>query len=85
MPLPLPPIPDGGGYLIDALLALGPTRSEPMGGARPTDWPEIAPFMQATRRITEPWEAEVLRDMCEAFCAGLSAGESPFADYPWDG
>ena len=43
---------DAGQYLIDAMMALGPTRSNGMG-EEPTDWHIIAPFVQATGRLPE--------------------------------
>lgn len=81
-----PPLPkiEAGQYLVDAMLTLGPIRSMPMGGVRATDWPEIWPFMQATKAVTETWEVEALHAMCGAFAKGLETGKNPFAKSPME-
>ncbi|MEH6775538.1 MAG: hypothetical protein V7668_16560 [Cereibacter changlensis] len=79
-PLGLPEL-DGGQYLVDAMFRLGPTRSAGMGEA-PADWPEIDAFARATGRISEPWEAEALFDMCRAYHAAREAGTDPLAMSP---
>jgi hypothetical protein len=69
-------LPDlaAGRYLVDAMMTLGPIRSTGMG-QRPTDWPEIEAFARLTGRIAEPWEAEVLHAMCEAYAVEYAAGD----------
>lgn len=79
-PLGLPEL-DGGQYLVDAMFRLGPTRSTGLGEA-PADWPEIDAFARATGRISEPWEAEALFDMCRAYHAAREAGTDPLAMSP---
>lgn len=81
---PFPDIPDGGSYLIHAMLALNPVRAMAMGGERATDWPEIYPFMQATGLIVEPWEALALHQMCRSYCAGFTAGQVASARSPME-
>lgn len=81
-PYGLPDI-DFGRYLIDAFHALGPVRSTGMD-ERSTDWPEIDAFMRCTGRISEPWEAETLRDMCVGYLAARHAGDHPLARPPVD-
>lgn len=73
-----------GGYLLDAMMTLGPIRAIGGGGRRPADWTEIAAFIQTTGRITETWEAEAMHGLCGAFFTGLMTGENPMGIYPSD-
>ncbi|WP_406870096.1 hypothetical protein ABEB22_08790 [Thioclava sp. 'Guangxiensis'] len=76
-PLGLPEL-DAGRYLVEAMIRLDPVRSTGLD-LRATDWPEISAFMQATGRITEGWEAELLFEMCAGYFAARQAGEDPLA------
>lgn len=80
LPVPLPAL-DGGEYLVEAMLRLGPMRQTGFG-LRPADWAEIDAFARLTGRVTEPWEAEVLFEMCAGYCAEYEAGEDLAADPP---
>ncbi len=82
LPLGLPDL-DAGAYLIEAMLRLGPVRSDGMG-ERPADWPEIDAFTRLTGRITEPWEAELLYDMCAAYSTERAKGENVLTIAPTD-
>lgn len=79
-PLGLPEL-DEGEYLIEAFFRLGPTRNNGMS-VTPTDWSEIKSFADLTGRISEPWEAEVLFDMCRGYHEARLAGEDPLAMSP---
>lgn len=79
-PLGLPEL-DEGEYLIEAMFRLVPTRNNGMS-VSPTDWSEIEAFAQLTGRISEPWEAEVLFDMCRGYHEARIAGEAPLAMPP---
>ena len=79
-PLGVPDL-DGGQYLLDAMFRLRPTRSNGMAEVA-TDWDQIHAFALATGRISEPWEAEVLFDMCQGYSAARQAGEDPLAVSP---
>jgi len=79
-PLGLPEL-DGGEYLLDAMFRLNPVRSNGFG-LRATDWPEIEAFARLTGRISEPWEAEALFDMCRGYAEALEAGSDPLAMSP---
>lgn len=81
-PLDLPDV-TGGGYLVEALMRLGPVRQDGFG-ERPVDWPEIDAFARQTARIAEPWEAEVLFDMAAGWCAARREGEDTLAMAPVD-
>lgn len=81
-PLGVPQL-DGGAYLLDAMFRLRPTRSNGMA-ERATDWDQIEAFARVTGRISEPWEAEVLFDMCQGYLAARQAGEDPLAVAPVD-
>lgn len=83
MPVPLPEV-DAGRYLLSALIKMGPVRPMPMGGWRAADWPEIYAFARSTGRIAEPWEADALYDMAQAYVVGLSEGENPLSIAPID-
>ncbi|WP_339109269.1 hypothetical protein [Thioclava sp. GXIMD4216] len=76
-PLGLPDL-DAGAYLVEAMIRLDPVRSTGLD-LRATDWPEISAFMQATGRISEGWEAELLFDMCAGYFEARQAGEDPLA------
>lgn len=82
LPLGLPEL-EAGAYLVEAMLRLGPVRSDGMGD-RPADWPEIDAFARLTARITEPWEAELLHDMCAAYAAERAKGENVLTIAPMD-
>lgn len=71
-----------GGYLLDAMLRLPPTRPLGQGQYRAADWTEITGFAQATQRIKEPWEIEALFQMAQAFVAGMHTGEDLFGIEP---
>lgn len=79
---PMPKLNRHLGYLVEALMTLNPMRVISEGGVRPADWPEIMPFMQATRQITEPWEAEVIHKGCIAYTKGYNVGELPLGRSP---
>ena len=68
-------------YLAEAMMRLGPLRSDGMG-LRAADWPEIDAFARVTGRITEPWEAEALFDMCAAYLAESQSGDDPLMIAP---
>ena len=79
-PVPLPEL-DGGEYLVEAMLRLGPMRQTGFG-LRPADWTEIDAFVRLTQRVSEPWEAEALFEMCAGYCAAYEAGEDLLAEAP---
>lgn len=84
--LPLPEI-DGGEYLIEALGAegaLGWATTDGMGNILPLPWSEISAFSTVTEVIAEPWEAQQLRAMSQAYVAGLRLGRDPLAVAPMD-
>jgi len=81
-PSGLPDI-DAGQYLIDAMFVMRPTRSNGMCEVA-ADWDIIDAFARASRRISEPWEAETLFAMCEAYRQGREAGVNPLAIAPVD-
>lgn len=81
-PLPLPNVPEGGAYLVDAMNDLGPLRQTSESGLRAADWPEIAAFIAATQDITEHWEAKALHRMCGAYFSGFTVGEKPLGKEP---
>ncbi|MBL8560900.1 MAG: hypothetical protein JNN06_01350 [Gemmobacter sp.] len=72
---------DGGEYLVEAMLRLGPMRQTGIG-LRPADWTEIDAFVRLTQRVSEPWEAEALFEMCAGYCAAYEAGEDLLAEAP---
>jgi len=80
LPLHLPEL-DEGAYLVEAMLVLGPIRSDGMG-TRPADWSEIAAFAQATGRVSEHWESEALHAMCGGYADELRRGENPLSIPP---
>ncbi|PHQ68797.1 MAG: hypothetical protein COB97_09210 [Paracoccus sp.] len=79
-PLGLPDL-DGGAYLLEAMFRIGPVRETGLSATAP-DWSEIDAFARQTGRISEPWEAEVLFDMCRGYLDELRAGENPLAIPP---
>ncbi|MCZ0963891.1 hypothetical protein [Paracoccus benzoatiresistens] len=72
-----------GHYLAEAMMRLGPVKSNGMD-LRGADWPEIDAFARVTGRISDPWEAETLFDMCRAYLLGSRDGEDPLAIPPVD-
>lgn len=73
---------EAGQYLLDALMHAGPSIIDPMGNERPLSWVEIAAYQMATRRITEPWEAETLADLSRAYLEGKAQGTDPLGMSP---
>ncbi len=55
-----------------------------MGNILPLPWSEIAAFAAVTGAIAEPWEAQQLRAMSEAYVDGLRLGRDPVAVAPMD-
>lgn len=53
-----------------------------MGAEIPVEWPDIVAFSIATRRITEPWEFELIYQMGVAYCEGKSDGRDVFSKPP---
>lgn len=76
-------LPELGGlrYLVEAMMRLGPVKSDGMG-TRPADWPEIDAFARVTGRISDPWEAEALHAMCAGYLDELRAGADPLSVAP---
>jgi len=73
----------GGAYLLEALLAAG-AASSGVAGAIPMTWQEIRAFGEATGRISEPWEHEMIRNMSTAYVSGMNAGADPLSISPLD-
>jgi len=73
-----------GGYMLDLLMEAGPVKSAPMGGFYALDWADVAAYASLTMDHIEPWEAVLLREMSDAFAAGLNEGKSPFSKAPAD-
>ncbi|MEN9060001.1 hypothetical protein [Ponticoccus litoralis] len=80
---PLPDLPTGGEYLIEAMYVLSPIRVTGRGIAA-ADWPEIVAFAQGTRRVSDPCELEALHAMCAAYRDGLVSGANPFRKSPME-
>ena len=78
------PLPDvhAGRYLIEALMDVGPVKSDPMAGPSVVPWTEIAGYREAGGIISEPWECRAVRDMSAAFLRGLREGENPLSIMP---
>lgn len=70
-----------GAYLVDAMMVMGPTRSNGMGEV-PADWDVILPFVSVTGRLSESWEIETLADMCRVYARGKVEGENPLSIPP---
>lgn len=79
-PLGLPRL-DAGEYLLEAMFRLGPTRSNGLADVA-RDWPEIEAFARSTGRIGEPWEIELIFDMCRGYHEAREAGKDPLAMPP---
>ena len=77
------PVLDAGQYLIEAMFAMRPTRSNGMGEVA-ADWDIIDAFARLTGRISEPWEAETLFAMCSGYMECREAGADFLAISPVD-
>ncbi len=71
----------GGGYLMSALMEVGPVITTGLG-AHPIDWLHLDAYMRRTSVITEDWEAQLVVKMSAAFFEGLHEGEDPFSIMP---
>lgn len=78
-------LPDLGGfhYMAEAMMRLGPIRAGAMDN-RPADWPEIEAFARLTGRISAPWEAQAIFDMCAAYLRELREGADSLTVAPVD-
>lgn len=76
-------MPDVGpfDYLWRAFQRMGYARSTAMG-QEPWDWTNIQAFMGVSGLIDEPWEAELLHAMSQAYLGERSHGERLFAMPP---
>lgn len=83
LPLPLPDVPASLVYMITAFRGAGMVSANGMGIV-PLPWSEIVAYGQATRRITEAWEAETLRAMSCAYLNGQTIGKNPLGIPPWE-
>ena len=72
-----------GAYLIDAMREIGPMRGNGFGAVA-TDWDIIGPFVEATGRLSEPWEVETLAKMCAAYTSGYNDGKNVLSIAPAD-
>lgn len=70
-------------YVADAMIRLGPIRSNGMGQTS-ADWPEIDAFARATGRVSSGWEKEALYDMCASYLREINTGENPFCIPPME-
>ena len=70
-----------GKYLIEALMAMKPY-SVTDNGYVPVSWVEIHAFMEATGRISEPWEAELLKEMSERYIQGMTDSKESLSVEP---
>lgn len=70
-----------GEYIVEAMMTLGPTRSNGMAEVA-TDWDIILPFVSATGRLSEAWEIETLADMCRLYAVGKGEGENALSIPP---
>ena len=72
-----------GHYLWSAFRAIGIGKASAMGMG-PLEWVDIHAYSQATQRVTEPWELELLYEMSQAYFRELENGKNPFAKSPLD-
>lgn len=72
-----------GLYLLTALFDAGPTKA---GAASEValEWADIWAFMCATEAISEPWEAQALRNLSNAYLDAKEAGKNPLCIPPID-
>ncbi len=68
--------------LLAALIGLGCAAPMPMGGWIPLPYSELEAFGRTTRRISDPWEYETLREMSVAYVSGLVEGRDLFSIMP---
>lgn len=80
-----PPLPDVGpmSYLVDDLLTMKIVSSGDYGPV-PRSWAEILAFSQATGRVQECWEREVLFDMSWEYAQEYFKANSPFLKSPME-
>ena len=79
----MPPVM-AGAYLIDAMFRLCPVRAD-VNGTRGVDWTELDAFARLTRAISEPWEAEALHAMCDAYALEADEGADTLREPPFPG
>ena len=63
-----------GGYLLDALFAVGPTEWR-QGEEIPVSWSELRAYGQATGVLSEPWEYEAVSAMSRAYFRAKQEGK----------
>lgn len=81
-PPPMPPLPDGGRYLLDYLLEVGPATGTGMG-AVPVSYQELQAWQEQTGLALWPWEVQTLRRLSREYVSETHAAASPAAKAPW--
>lgn len=72
-----PELPDPGrlGFLADWVFEIGPALPA-MSGAAPLTYSEIVAWQAATGTVLEFGEAQLLRQLSQAYCSELQAGKT---------
>ncbi|MEX0301950.1 MAG: hypothetical protein AB3N24_05955 [Leisingera sp.] len=68
--------------MLDTLYDAGPVKHDPMAGAVALEWVDIQAFNALTGALSEPWEAQTLRHMSQAYERGLREGADAFSIMP---
>lgn len=72
-----------GGYLLDALFSVGPSRYEGLQ-EYPILWSELAAYAAATGELSEPWELRAVMRMSKAYTTERAQGDDPLRIPPVD-
>lgn len=78
------PFIEAGQYLLDAMTTLGPVTITGFGGELPVTWSELYAFGKATKMVEEPWEYDLLMELCISYLDGKNAGKDPLSRQPID-
>lgn len=79
-PFGLPEI-ESGGYLIECFFDVGPTQWSGDNEIRIT-WQELDAYSRSTKRLSEPWEFDVIIKMSQSYLEAKHEGKDPMCVAP---
>lgn len=80
--VPMPPL-EGGHYLLNILMEIGPTKIVGMGSAFGIDEVDIAAWQANSGLRLSGWEAQTVRRLSQEYAAELSSSKDANAQPPY--
>lgn len=80
--VPMPPL-EGGHYLLNILMEIGPTKIVGMGSAFGIDEIDIAAWQANSGLRLSAWEAQTVRRLSQEYAAQIASGKEASAPPPY--